>query len=122
MRRIPFDEDEAILLLDAYLRVTKDGQNRRRALADLSDVLRKRALAKGLAITDSFRNDQGLVGRLRNMEHSFTASRIWTAGLFDKTVEFYKNNCPEHMRCLNTVRNGLFTNNISPVIMNTELN
>jgi hypothetical protein len=119
MRQIPFDEDEAILLLDAYLRVMKDGQNRTRALADLSDVLRKRALAKGLAIDDSFRSAAGLSGRLWNMERSYNGSQSQTSSLFDKTVDLYKNNYPEYERRLNAIRIGLSSNNIPPEKANT---
>ena len=91
-----YDEDEVILLLDACLQIKNHGQNKRKIIEDLSETMRKRALIRGLAITDSFRSVDSLTGRSSVMECVYDGLQVEAPTRFKKIVELYKNNYPEY--------------------------
>lgn len=60
MKRIIWDEEEAALLVDTYRRIEAAPSQKNELLHQLSDVLRKRAISKGLEIDERFRNFNGM--------------------------------------------------------------
>ena len=60
MKRIIWDEEEAALLVDTYRRIEVTPSQKNKLLHQLSDVLRKRAISKGLEIDERFRNFNGM--------------------------------------------------------------
>ena len=60
MKRIIWDEEEAALLVDTYRRIEATPSQKNELLHQLSDVLRKRAISKGLEIDERFRNFNGM--------------------------------------------------------------
>lgn len=60
MKRIIWDEEEAALLVDTYRRIEAMPSQKNELLHQLSDVLRKRAISKGLEIDERFRNFNGM--------------------------------------------------------------
>lgn len=107
-----YDEDEVILLLDACLQIKNHGQNKRKIIEDLSETMRKRALIRGLAITDSFRSVDSLTGRSSVMECVYDGLQVEAPTRFRKIVELYKNNYPEYKRRLDEIRESLTTGKI----------
>lgn len=60
MKRVIWDEEEAALLVDTYRRIQATPSQKNELLHQLSDVLRKRAVSKGLEINERFRNFNGM--------------------------------------------------------------
>lgn len=60
MKRVIWDEEEAALLVDTYRRIQATPSQKNELLHQLSDVLRKRAVSKGLEINEHFRNFNGM--------------------------------------------------------------
>lgn len=56
MKKVNWDEEEAALLVDTYRRIEATPSQKSELLHQLSDVLRKRAVSKGLEIDARFRN------------------------------------------------------------------
>lgn len=66
-----WDEQEVALLLDAYLRI-EAGSSQKTAAEELSDTLRLRAVNRGFDIDDQFRNVNGMIMQLSNMQFVMT--------------------------------------------------
>lgn len=66
-----WDEQEVALLLDAYLRI-EAGSSQKTVAEELSDTLRLRAVNHGFDIDDQFRNVNGMVMQLSNMQFVMT--------------------------------------------------
>lgn len=60
MKKVNWDEEEAALLVDTYRRIEATPSQKSELLHQLSDVLRKRAVSKGLEIDERFRNFNGM--------------------------------------------------------------
>ena len=60
MKRVVWDKEEAALLVDTYRRIEATPSQKNELLHQLSDVLRKRAVSKGLEIDERFRNFNGM--------------------------------------------------------------
>lgn len=67
-KRIPWDEQEALLLLDAYEKITKTPDKKSELTAALSINLRRRATDQGIVIDDVFRNYAGMNMRLSEID------------------------------------------------------
>ena len=90
--RIPWDEQEALLLLDVYDLAQKHPENRKKLAQALSTNLRRRAEDRGVSIDDDFRNLNGIQMRLLEIEriihpdeHKFGN----TSELFRSTTALY---------------------------------
>lgn len=93
-----FDEYEAALLLESYLKV-RNGRDRKGALHSLSIVLRKLAINREQKIDDAYRNEDGLKGRMSAMENAWTGGKEGTrksTKLFCKVVDMYRNDRPAY--------------------------
>ena len=63
----PFDLQEAVVLLDVYLSLVKNGMPITKAAEKASVRLRSLAKNKGYEVSDSYRSAGGLVNRLRSL-------------------------------------------------------
>ena len=72
--RILWEQDEALILLDALLRVLNEGYPRNQAIEEVSTTLRRRAIAKGIEIDDIFRNTNGIDMQFNSMMYVLTDS------------------------------------------------
>lgn len=66
-----WDEQEVAFLLDAYLRI-EAGSSQKTVAEELSDTLRLRAVNRGFDIDDQFRNVNGMIMQLSNMQFVMT--------------------------------------------------
>lgn len=96
--RIPWDEQETVLLIDAYLRVKNKELSQQEAVKEISSLLRCRAVHSGIKIDEKFRNENGIsmqmkiVGGLVDEKPSglHSATRMFT-----EMVALYKTRKPE---------------------------
>ncbi len=58
--RVPWDKQETALLIDAYLRVKNKELSQRKAIKEVSLLLRRRAILSGMEIDEIFRNENGI--------------------------------------------------------------
>ena len=92
--RIPWDKYEMALLLKYTVAVEEGDISRAKAVSEVSETLRNRAVSKGLIIDEYFRNTNGIsmqMSALRNcylcVEKGLTISK-----LFREIVSLYKND------------------------------
>lgn len=93
--RIPWDIEEAVLLLDQLLQSLNGDLPRSEAIKQVSIRLRKRAIDKGIEIDDVFRNENGIAFQMSAMEVAYTGvtSKLkQPSKLFLETVDLYKNH------------------------------
>ena len=57
--RIPWDIEEAVLMLDMLLKSLDGKLTRKEAIRQVSEKLRRRAVNRGIEIDDIFRNENG---------------------------------------------------------------
>lgn len=97
--RILWEQDEALILLDALLRIVNEGYPRKQAVAEVSETLRKRAIDKGIKIDDIFRNINGIDMQLNCMIYVLTDGEKGlkcSSKVFRQAVDLYKNNRTEY--------------------------
>ena len=102
--RIPWDQYETSLLIDAYIKVCNNELERKEAVKNLSDLLRKYALRIGMEIDDIYRNENGISLQMKAIEELFgihTSLGKNHSKLFEEMVELYKNDKPTFMKILN---------------------
>lgn len=63
--RIPWDIEEAVLMLDMLLKSIDGKLTRKEAIRQVSEKLRRRAINRGITIDDIFRNENGSHSRCR---------------------------------------------------------
>lgn len=91
-RRIPWDEQEALLLFDAYEKVQKYPEKKSALINALSINLRRRAADNNVSADDTFRNYAGISMRLSEVEkilHPDKSGLVKTSELFRTTAELY---------------------------------
>ena len=101
--RILWEQDEALILLDALLRVLNEGYPRNQAIEEVSTTLRRRAIAKGIEIDDIFRNTNGIDMQFNSMMYVLTDSEKGlkcSSKVFRQAVDLYKNNRTEYENLL----------------------
>ncbi len=94
MKQKPWDEHEAIVLLEAYIQVLKGKKDRKKAIEDVSKLLRQIAIHNGEEIDDVFRNVAGITFQMYSMESAFFGKTIRKPAtkLFSDVVKMRKNN------------------------------
>ena len=70
-RQQPWNEYEAVLLLEGFLAIEKNEENRANVVKRLSYDLRKMALCRGTEIDEFYRNENGISFQLRSMESAY---------------------------------------------------
>lgn len=86
MKRIIWDEEEAALLVDTYRRIEATPSQKNELLHQLFDVLRKRAILKGLEIDERFRNFNGMKFQYELLRYLMTDGEQGLSGNVAKTI------------------------------------
>lgn len=93
--RIPWNKFEAVLLLDACLKIKQGNISRKEAISMVSKKLRQNASLAGLEIDDIFRNENGISMQLSLMESLLEQKKTGlhkASKLFQEIVDLYQNN------------------------------
>lgn len=101
--RIPWDENEAAILLDASLAVVNNEISREDAVLMVSRTLRERAIRSGKSIDSVYRNENGISMQMSIMMALIleTSSGLHGASkLFKDIVYLYKNNYERFQKLL----------------------
>lgn len=106
MRQKPWSEYEAIVLLEAYIRVHKREIDRKNAISYVSETLRGFAIYDGDEIDDVFRNEAGITFQMYSMESAYHGRTIRkpATNLFTEIVRLRKNNRKKYKELLNETR------------------
>ena len=97
--RILWEQDEALILLNALLKVLNEGYPRKQAVEEVSATLRQRAIDKGIEIDDTFRNINGIQMKMDAMWYIFSNGEKGLncpSKVFRQAVDLYKNNRTEY--------------------------
>lgn len=100
--RIPWNQHEVALLIDAYLHIT-DGADLGQTATQLSLTLRDLALRAGTVIDDTYRNVNGMKMQLGDVQYLFTDGKKGLSGassMIQKMFEVYKKQPDEFQRIL----------------------
>lgn len=93
--RIPWDIEEAVLMLDMLLKSLDGKLTRKEAIRQVSEKLRRRAVNRGIEIDDIFRNENGITFQMSALEVAYTGRKTklkQPTKLFVETVNLYRNN------------------------------
>ena len=107
MKRVIWDEEEAALLVDTYRRIEATPSQKNELLHQLSDVLRKRAVSKGLEIDERFRNFNGMKFQYELLRYLMTDGEQGLSGNVAKTIaevaELYRSEPEKFEEILNRI-------------------
>lgn len=73
--RVPWNEHEALIIVDAFYQVKNGFLNRKCAVKNVSMELRRLAEIDGTVIDDIFRNENGISMQMATLEHIYTGGR-----------------------------------------------
>ena len=93
--RIPWDIEEAVLMLDMLLKSLDGLLTRKEAIRQVSEKLRRRAVNRGIEFDDIFRNENGITFQMSALEVAYTGRKTklkQPTKLFVETVNLYRNN------------------------------
>lgn len=93
--RIPWDIEEAVLMLDMLLKSLDGKLTRKEAIRQVSEKLRRRAVNRGITIDDIFRNENGITFQMSALEVAYTGIKTklkHPTKLFVETVNLYRNH------------------------------
>ena len=93
--KIPWEQEEAVILLDALLKVRNGDITRKEAVANVSNELRQRAINKGIEIDEAFRNISGIYYQMSCLERVFVnyqSGLYQLPKLFGDVVSLYNND------------------------------
>ena len=76
VRNVAFTRHEAVLLLDAYLKVLYGELTRTDSVKDCSRMLRLIAINSGVEIDDTYRNVSGISFQMASMESAYQERTI----------------------------------------------
>lgn len=94
-KRVPWDQYEAALLIDAYYRIDEKKIDRKIAVELISSELRKKAEKENKEIDKIFRNTNGINMRFYEIQFIVTGGKVGmknTSRLFVDTVGMYKSD------------------------------
>ena len=94
-KRIPWDEQEALLLFDTYEKIEKNPEKKIAIISALSINLRRRAQDNGMTIDDTFRNNAGISMRISEVDkilHPKKSGLTKTSELFRTTAVLYSKH------------------------------
>lgn len=101
--RIPWDVEEAVLMLDTFLHSLDGKLTRKEAIHEVSEKLRRRAINKGIEIDEIFRNENGITFQMSAMEVAYTGIKTklkQPTKLFIETVDLYRNHREDYEKIL----------------------
>ena len=93
--RIPWDIEEAVLMLDMLLESLDGKLTRKEAIRQVSEKLRRRAVNRGIEIDDIFRNENGITFQMSALKVAHTGIKTklkQPTKLFVETVNLYRNH------------------------------
>lgn len=93
--RIPWDIEEAVLMLDVLLKSLEGKLTRKEAIHQVSEKLRRRAVNRGIEIDEIFRNENGITFQMSALEVAYTGIKTklkQPSKLFVETVNLYRNH------------------------------
>ena len=96
--RVPWNEDEAIIIVDAFYQYKNGIIKKNDAIKSVSARLREMAIKKGLEIDDVYRNGNGITMQMATLEHIFSnGEKGLRSGskLFRDTMQLYVDNYAE---------------------------
>ena len=99
----PFTQHEAVLLLDAYLKVSNGEITRTMAIKKCSELLRALAVNNGIDIESTYRNTNGIALQMSSMESAckgYTVVKPSTK-MFRDTVKLYHTDKNQYELLLN---------------------
>lgn len=106
--QLPWNRYEVALLLDAYLQIQEEPQKEKEILADLSKILRERALHLGHTIDATFRNENGMSIQYQRMKFLMKDGAVGFEGpiprSFHEVVNIYKKDRNWYQMILNKAR------------------
>ena len=103
----PFDLQEAVVLLDVYLSMVKNGVPITMAAEKASVRLRNLAKSNGYIVSDSYRSSGGLVNRLRSLGGLYEGQESKSApgtAKFAEAISLYNNERARYEEILSTER------------------
>lgn len=109
LNKRPFDLQEAVILLDVYLSMVKNGVSISKAAEKASVRLRNLAKRNEYVISDSYRSAGGLVNRLRSLGGLYEGQELKSAPgtpMFAEVVSLYKNDSVRYEEILSTEKNS----------------
>ncbi|MCR4802119.1 MAG: hypothetical protein K5895_03840 [Lachnospiraceae bacterium] len=96
--RVPWNEDEAIIIVDAFYQYKNGIIKKNDAIKSVSTRLREMAIQKGFEIDDVFRNVNGITMQMATLEHIFSnGEKDLRSGseLFRDIMQLYVDNNAE---------------------------
>lgn len=108
--KIPWEQEEAVILLEALLKVRNGDITRKEAVANVSNELRQRAINKGIKIDDIFRNINGIGLQMSFMEYIITDGKQGmpqASKLFKETIKLYNEKKNEFEKILIEAKQNL---------------
>lgn len=105
LNKRPFDLQEAIVLLDVYLDMVRNGTSITKASEKASVRLRNLAKRNGYVISDSYRSAGGLVNWLRSLGGLYEGQESKSAPgtpMFAEVVSLYRNSRARYEEILST--------------------
>lgn len=99
---VSFDIYEAVILLDAYLALGKNGASKAYAARLVSAKLRALAISRGCVINEAYRSDTGIMGRFRKMEEAYQADMgcADVPQVFTDAIRLFRFNRSEYKQYL----------------------
>lgn len=99
----PWNKYEIALLIDAYERIKEGKISRKEAISQLSLRLRAKVIAQGGAISDKYRNENGMDWQLTIIDYTINdgvSGKFNPSQIFVEVVNDYKNNNREFQHTL----------------------
>ena len=94
MKQKPWDRYEVAFLLNYFLKTEAGDVSRKEAVEIVSNTLRKRAIARGIELDETFRNRNGISMQMSAIRNCYFGKNQGLAGskLFCETVALYKSD------------------------------
>lgn len=93
--RVPWNEKEALIIVDAFYQVKKGLITKKAAVKKVSDELRLLAVQDGIDIDDVFRNENGITMQMATLEHIYSEGKNGLRSgskLFKEVMHLYLEN------------------------------
>lgn len=103
---VSFDQYEAIVLLDGYLKQMKSREHKAVTARIVSEKLRTLAKNRGWIFNNAFRSEEGIKGRLNKMDQAFRRDCSQDSSVpqvFLDTVQLYHNDRAKYQNLLERV-------------------
>lgn len=112
-RQPSWDKYEAVILLDALIKIKEGRISRDEAVTKVSGELRQMAVNNGVKIDAFYRNETGIRFQMGSMESAYTGKTVSipSTRLFSEVVKMYRNNRDEYEKILVKARGKIGMDN-----------